>query len=309
MRNLPSEVEIVVVDGDSEDDTKSVLENLRLKSESLSFRVQEKNSGIDGGYSEAASLSRGQYIWFVSDDDEILQDAPQRVVKELMSEGPLDVLVLNYAVWNEELTEEIVASRIEPTSRIAFSKSETDDLFEIAGGAMTYLASTVVSRERWDSIEPETFLGSYFVHVAASFASPAIHGARIILDPLIRVRGGVPSWRAQSAVIWLSRWPRLIQQLGGLSEGHRDSLKKIWKSSIISSIMWQRALGNITLTNFRKVFLELPPGASNKLALIVSLIVSFKALNYVAKVRVKKGMEGGRDLAWEAHELGMRKVT
>jgi glycosyltransferase involved in cell wall biosynthesis len=301
-------VEVVVVDGDSEDDTKSMLANLCLKFETLSFKVQLENSGIDGGYSEAASISKGRYIWFVSDDDDLLQDAPQRVVDVLKSKGPLDLLIMNYSIWDKDFAEEIVSSRIESTSRTSFAKSETDDLFRIAGGAMTYLGSTIISRDKWHSIKPETFMGSYFVHVAASFYTPAIHGAVLILDPLIRVRGGVPSWRAQSAVIWLSRWPRLIQRLGGLSESYRRSLRDLWESSMLSSILWQRALGNITLSNFRDVWVELPPGVGKKLALLFSVMLSYKTLNYLAKVRVKKGIKRGLPLEWEAYELRMEKL-
>jgi glycosyltransferase involved in cell wall biosynthesis len=300
---------VVVVDGDSEDETESVLQNLRSKHESLSFWVQTENSGIDGGYSEAASISRGKYIWFVSDDDDILQGAPQRIVEVLKSKGPLDVLVVNYSVWDSDLAEEIISSRINPTPRIEFSKHEVDDFFEVAGGAMTYLASTVISRERWNSIDPEAFMGSYFVHVAASFSSPAVHGAHMILDPLIRVRAGVPSWRAQSAVIWLSRWPRLIQRLGALSGAYRRQHKSLWLKSIPRSIIWQRALGNITFDNFREVWKELPSGSKNKLVLIASAIVSYKAMNNLAKIRVRKGMEAGRALSWEAYELRMGKVS
>jgi hypothetical protein len=90
---------------------------------------------------------------------------------------------------------------------------------------------------------------------------------------------------------------------------YRSYLKKSWEGSMPRSLLWQRALGNITLSNFKDIWAEMPNGIKNKLSLLISVVVSYRLLNYLMKVRVKNAIDAGRNLAWEAYELRMGKLS
>jgi glycosyltransferase involved in cell wall biosynthesis len=302
---LPADFEIVIVDGDSSDGTKELLEELSESYPRVKFQVQQTNLGMDSGYAQAANVSAGKFIMFSGDDDQLEDGSLGRVRTRLLSEPDIELLVLNYSVFDPSLKQALVVSRLGSDAPVEFENYETDEFFERIGGLLTFIGSVLLSRKRWNLLKQEDFLGSYFIHVGAALSSPI--SGRIALEPqpVFLARGGVPSWDTRAAEIWLFKWPELVQKLEGLSPKFRRDMRVAWKRSLPRAILWQRALGNISWGNFTRLWLNFPRDTKvGKFVLILSMMISFRGLNAFALSRVRRrSKRGNRDLTWELFEL------
>ena len=302
---LPIDFEIVVVDGDSSDGTEAFLRELSALEPRVRFKIQNLNLGLDAGYAQAANESAGKYIMFSGDDDHLADGSLARVRARVLSEPCMELLVLNYSVFDPSMTKLLVSSRLNSDSPGDFSPHQVDQFFGLAGGLMTFIGSVLVSRERWNHLKQEDFLDSYFIHVGAALSSPM--SGRLLLEhePVFLARGGVPSWNTRAAEIWLFKWPEVIQKLDALSLQFRKEQKEAWRRRLPNAILWQRALGNIAWGNFEKLWVHFPPATKlSRLVLILSNLVSFRILNAVAIFRVRQRIKSGSvDQTWELYEL------
>jgi CDP-glycerol glycerophosphotransferase len=90
------EIEIVVVDGGSSDNTRELVEQRRLHEPRLSVSYHGR-IGPGNARNEGVRLARGEYLWFVDGDDMISPDCLTAISERLRAEQP-DVLVINHAI-------------------------------------------------------------------------------------------------------------------------------------------------------------------------------------------------------------------
>lgn len=88
------DVEILVCDNASTDDTKTVLEPLLLES-GQTYSCNPRNLGLVGNYCRCLELSQGLFTWVVGDDDEIHEGAVEKITTALKGSPQLNVLFLN----------------------------------------------------------------------------------------------------------------------------------------------------------------------------------------------------------------------
>ena len=74
------QVEIVVLDGASTDDTGEVVRQYQERFPRLRYVRQEMNMGVDRDFATAVDLAIGEYCWLFSDDDLLKPGAIQAVL-------------------------------------------------------------------------------------------------------------------------------------------------------------------------------------------------------------------------------------
>lgn len=79
---------IIVSDNNSSDDTESVVKNYQKRMENLRYWKNEKNMGSWGNLFNLYKLSKTRYIWFLSDDEEVLPGAIEKIVNSLKKYQP-----------------------------------------------------------------------------------------------------------------------------------------------------------------------------------------------------------------------------
>lgn len=92
---LNNDVDLLVSDNASSDDTKALLEPFTSKPGYRYFR-NPKNVGLVGNYIRCLELSESRFTWVVGDDDEIHQGAIADVAIRLRRNPELKVLFLNF---------------------------------------------------------------------------------------------------------------------------------------------------------------------------------------------------------------------
>ena len=76
LEQVTPEVELVVVDGASQDQTAAVMAQYLVRYPHIVYRREAENSGVDRDFDKAVAYASGEYCWLMSDDDVIKCSAP-----------------------------------------------------------------------------------------------------------------------------------------------------------------------------------------------------------------------------------------
>jgi glycosyltransferase involved in cell wall biosynthesis len=189
LTSLNVEVEVVVVDNASLDDTPQVAAANREHFVRFTYVRNDNNLGIDGNIHRCSQLASGIYVQFLSDDDVLLPGALRHIVQHLLARPQAEFFFLNLVSFVNEVP---VESAYEP--RIAI----TDDLIctnqnqivSTCGIWLTFLSSFVFRRAAWNrSVGLESYIGTdiYLSYALFDLLSTANESV-VVARPLIAAR-------------------------------------------------------------------------------------------------------------------------
>src|SRR4051812_20839849 len=87
--NCDDEVEVVVLDGGSTDDTEVVVQSIAQQDARVRYVRQADRGGIDHDMARTVELARGEYCWLLSADDAFAEGALGRILQECRAGGDL----------------------------------------------------------------------------------------------------------------------------------------------------------------------------------------------------------------------------
>jgi abequosyltransferase len=168
---LTEDVEVVILDGASPDDTERVVSSIAASHPSVRYVRNAERGGFDADTAGVIALGRGEFCWLFSADDVMKPGAVAAVLKRLSAD--CDV----YLCGMTRGTFELEPVKDHPIA--VFTHDEIFDLSDAAerrryfAGAITttafwsFLSSVIVKRSSWDAAGPDlSFYGSLFAHVA-----------------------------------------------------------------------------------------------------------------------------------------------
>jgi hypothetical protein len=91
---LGGKVEVIVTDNSFEGEHSVKIENIKNLNFPVHYYLNEKNIGYQGNILKLLRLARGNYIWFLSDDDFIIDKSIVRILK-IIEENP-DISYLTF---------------------------------------------------------------------------------------------------------------------------------------------------------------------------------------------------------------------
>jgi abequosyltransferase len=198
------EVEVVVVDGASTDNTEEVVRNFQVRLPNLSYHRLEKKGGIDHDLARTVALARGDFCWLLSSDDVLAPGAVARVLNELSARHA--VYLCTRTECDRFLTpfhdQRWLSDDVHDRTFTFREPSDFIDYFQKArsiGALFSYVSSIIVERNRWNRVPfPDELNGSNYAHVAVLFTILKQGGAlRYIEEPLVLCRGGNDSFASQ----------------------------------------------------------------------------------------------------------------
>lgn len=246
-----NDIEVVVVDGASSDDTAQVLDAAAAQDARLRYETLATNGGLDRDFNRAVENATGRYVWLCSDDDDILPGAIDRVRVALASEPSL--VVVDAVVMSSDLQEVLTPDRMGVSQDTRIPPGDSDTLMKIAGLHLSFIGGVVIDRALWMSRDRESYFGSYFAHFGVIFQAPLPRHVTVLKEPCLAIRYGNESWTARSFEIWMWLWPRLVWSMSTCSD---DSKRKVclqhpWRSA--RQLLAFRARGALTSNEYARL--------------------------------------------------------
>jgi len=148
-------IEIVIVDGASQDNTQEVVQGYQKRFKNLVYCRQKENGGVDTDMAKAIELSRGEYCWLFSDDDALKSGAIKRILQEIAS--GYEIYLCNVTACNLNMLP--IRDRFWLSARVkdrVFNLHEKKELIEYCdkansiGALFSFWSSIVLSRQEWN---------------------------------------------------------------------------------------------------------------------------------------------------------------
>lgn len=159
------DIEICVVDNHSEYDI-NILKNQYAGIEEIKIYRNDTNLGFDGNILEIIKKSKGKYILFFGDDDNINFNNFELLYEELKM-NDYDGVFLNYSVLLNKKN-----SLVQVYDYLSNYKNlNLNEIINLLGEKITFMSSIVLKREiiNLNSSNIKLSMGKYFMHLAVAF--------------------------------------------------------------------------------------------------------------------------------------------
>lgn len=163
------EVEIVVSDNGSSDDTEALIRTYQEKFPRIRYFRWDSNVGADRNFLKVIELATGTYCWFMGSDDRVEPGALQHILSQLDRHPGIAGASVNQAIYSPDLSAELkgvpVAGGRMDSDRVF---NDAEECFSFLGLYFGYLPGQVVNRSLWNKIVNAETLDPYFnafVHV------------------------------------------------------------------------------------------------------------------------------------------------
>jgi len=227
---LTDDMELLVVDGASTDNTENVMRNYLKKSDLIRYIRFPNKGGVDQDYDKSVELARGEFCWLFTDDD-LLKPGAVAAVKLAINTG-YGLIIVNADIQNRKLSGVLQSQRIRMKEDKIYSFSEMENLFIDAMWLLSFIGAVVIKRSIWLSRERKLYYGTEFIHVGVLFQRPMEEAAIIIAKPYISIRYGNSQWTKRSIDIWMFKWPSLVWSFKDISDGAKKRItqREPWKN-------------------------------------------------------------------------------
>jgi abequosyltransferase len=240
----PEQVEIVILDGGSTDNTQEVVQAYQERLPRLRYIRQAAKMGLDHDFAEAVRAAEGEYCWLFSDDDVFKDGAIQTVLDAIHLQYAL--IIANAEIRDIDLSKLLEARRLPFTADRIYKPGENSRLLMDCGRYLSFIGCVIIKREIWDAREKREYFGSYFVHVGVIFQSSLPQDSLVIAQPLISIRYGNAMWFSKYFEIWMFKWPALIWSFTDYPDAVKAKVspKEPWRN--IARLVIHRAKGAYT---------------------------------------------------------------
>lgn len=202
------EVEVVIVDGASTDNTREVAQSYQARYPLLRYERLAARGGVDQDYCRAVELARGDFVWLFTDDDLLKPGAIAAVLQAIKPDDSL--IIINAEVRDVRLERLLLPSRVRARTDRVYAPAEQPELLAEAGDYLSFVGAVIIRRTLWEAREKARYLGTEFVHVGVIFQARLPGPARLLVEPGIIIRYGAAQWTRRAFEIWMFKWPRLI---------------------------------------------------------------------------------------------------
>lgn len=248
---LRDNVELLIVDGASEDDTREVVGRYASGDARVRYVRLSEASGIDRDYDVAVSLARGVYCWLMTDDDLLKPDAVGRVLAAL--DGTVELVIVNTEVrtvnFGSALRDALIATKVDTE----YASEDADRLLIDNGHALSFIGCVVIRRDFWLLRDRSAYYGSLFVHVGVIFQSRTPR-TRVIAESLITIRYGNAMWTPHGFEIWMFKWPLLVWSFESVSEPAKAHICAFEPWRQLRKLWLYRSIGGYGIAEYRRYF-------------------------------------------------------
>ncbi len=249
---LDEDVEIVIVDGASSDDTEAVIHAYAQKEPRIRYFRLPVKGGVDQDYDKSVEFAHGEFCWLFTDDD-LLKPGAVAAVKAVLR-APNDLVIVNAELRSLDLATILRHQRIVMRENRVYPPGSMDSLLADAAYCLSFIGAVVIRRSLWLSRDRQTYYGTEFIHMGVIFQAPLANPALILAETYIIIRLGNSHWMPRCFDIWMFKWPKLIWSFPCVSAKAKESVTSLepWRS--FKNLVFHRSLGGYTAQAYAKYF-------------------------------------------------------
>jgi glycosyltransferase involved in cell wall biosynthesis len=291
---VTDEVEIVIVDGASTDNTSSVVEHYIEVCKQINYVRLPSKGGVDQDFCKAVEFAKGEYCWLFPDDDLLKPDAIGTVLNEIPKGYSL--IIVNAQVMNEDFSKVLENKHLQIDTNETYSKSEIELLFNRAVSYMSFIGCIVINRDLWLQREKNRYFGTEFIHIGVIFQAPLPAPALIVAEPYIMIRGDNAQWAPRAFEIWVFKWANLLYSFTNISECARKNYRPKLSWARFKNVIEYRAMGTYSLKEYHKYYASKNSPLWWRLAALIiaimpACIVNLAVLTYFKTLKKKALMD------------------
>jgi abequosyltransferase len=167
---LELKVQLLVVDGNSKDNTSEIVKSFLNRIEIKYFK-RETRVGVDKDILKCVELADGEYCWLFSDDDRIFSGAINHVVETLGKSKNLTGIFCNRVSYDFKMEKTVSESKYWPSQKFKTNYVFTNkaDCFKYIGMDFGFISSQIVNKSKWqkevDGVDFGDLYQSYYLMV------------------------------------------------------------------------------------------------------------------------------------------------
>jgi len=246
------DVEILVVDGASNDNTREIVEGYERLCPQLRYVRLPVKGGVDEDYAKAVELASGGYCWLMTDDDVLKDGAVKKVLNAI--DKKYGLIIVNAEVRDIELKTLIEERRLKFNVDRIYKLADHHQFFVEMLDYLTFIGCVVIKKRLWNERDKAKYFGSLFIHVGVIFQEPIREDVLVIADPLISIRYANAQWKAREFEIWMFKWPNLVRSFTSYSDSDKSKSKaysrEAWKK--LKMLVLYRGTGAYTKKEYDK---------------------------------------------------------
>jgi abequosyltransferase len=235
------EVEILVVDNASTDDTPALIAHFQQHYPQVRYHRHAANIGGENNFYAAAQLASGEYVWLLGDDDKLLPHAIPVALRYL--EQGYDFLISNFSVW----TIDFSAIKLKNMMPLRYDTlfHDPNHLMASLGVQLAYISATIIKKALFlapPRAEYDTYAEYGMAFMYAVYASLATHCYGLYLsDPLLCNRDNSGGWSEEAWNKVFITGTRLtlarLQQLGYSPDATYAAQERLLRDYVLRTIL------------------------------------------------------------------------
>lgn len=191
-------VEVVISDNASADGTENVIKEFQKEFSNISYYKNSENIGVDRNILNVAEKARGEYIWFLGDDDALFPDAIGYMLQELKLHKfkyclvnclGYDSNLLNPALRQPNFA--IESNQYFGSLRDYVTKMDKKNLV----GYFCGLSIQIFDRSLWQNWpNKQEYVGTSGIHLHVLLSAMKEQSFAMIAKPLVKMRSANIRW-------------------------------------------------------------------------------------------------------------------
>jgi abequosyltransferase len=201
-----SEVEIVILDGASTDNTGDVVESYKARHGGIRYVRMPQKGGIDRDMAHAVAHATGEHVWLFSGDDWMLPGALRKALNHIASGQ--DLYLTRHEEWIDDRAEWISWPTVDIAVETVFDLSDPAQRRDYFSRALnteaffSFIGGLIVKRAAWERAAlNEAFVGTCWAHSARLCElMPLGLSVKVLTEPYLKRRPDNDSFATRGMV-------------------------------------------------------------------------------------------------------------
>ncbi len=251
-----SDVEIIVSDNASPDNTAEVVQACQARFPRLTYFRQPENLGADRNYLQSVALASGEWCWLLGDDDLLEPGAIACVLDHLNGPCPLDFVLLLVTAYDAKMQTVL--------ERSADVLGVTEDIYTTDVPAFftrffqeSYLSIFVVRREKWNTVNAEKYVGTGLTYLGITYEYLEADAPVLLLaQPLVKYRSMNISWTSSTLEIVLRHQRFIVDTLPARYDAVKEAAYAVYEKRTpvtLKMLCFLRSEGSYDLPRYQSL--------------------------------------------------------